>query len=305
MNSNTKESFKKLRWIQVILIKLKQFLSWFIWQTIGPANFARLGRFLWMQSRMDGVNNMEINGEELVQKGIIKFYNKKESLTVFDVGANVGLWSDKFVRNLQKENFKLNKLRVHLFEPEPHANHELREKFSDLIDSKTLRINQQGVTDKNSTLSFNVVAKKAGTNSLQIFSNEAVEKVIDVQCVSIDRYTFENNIKYIDFMKVDTEGNDYNVLLGAKKLFQQKKVGLIQFEYNFRWIIFRHFLRDVFELVLPLDYLIGKITPKGIIKFDEWHPELETFRENNYLIWHGDLIEKIGLNSMDWWVKDV
>jgi hypothetical protein len=42
-------------------------------------------------------------------------------------------------------------------------------------------------------------------------------------------------------------------------------------------------LKDAFELLLPLGYKLGKITGKGLEFYPDWHFELESFREGNYL----------------------
>jgi FkbM family methyltransferase len=48
---------------------------------------------------------------------------------------------------------------------------------------------------------------------------------------TISEYCSTNNIQNIDFLKIDTEGYDYKVLLGAKDLLNQNKIKHIQFEY--------------------------------------------------------------------------
>jgi hypothetical protein len=40
---------------------------------------------------------------------------------------------------------------------------------------------------------------------------------------------------------------------------------------------------DAFEFLAPRNYLIGKITGKGVEFYPKWHHELETFVEGNYL----------------------
>ena len=39
----------------------------------------------------------------------------------------------------------------------------------------------------------------------------------------------------------------------------------------------------MFELVQPIGYKLGKVTPKGIEFYEAWDPELETYREGNYV----------------------
>lgn len=56
-----------------------------------------------------------------------------------------------------------------------------------------------------------------------------------------------------------------------------------QFQYNHRWIHARAFLLDAFELLTPLGYRLGKLTPFGVEFYPHWDPELETFVEGNYI----------------------
>jgi len=74
---------------------------------------------------------------------------------------------------------------------------------------------------------------------------------------------------------------------------------MLQFEYNHRWVFSRHFLRDAFEFMRPLGYEIGKVTPKGIEFYAGWHPELETFREGNYLACRAEWVNRFP--RIEWW----
>jgi len=279
----------------------KQFLSWIIWKFLGNRNYARLGRFLWMQSRMDGVNDIKLNGEALLQEYAIKYFKGSDSIVFFDVGANVGLWTQSLINALKKENINGSAVEIHLFEPEPAAHKELTKSFLEFDKFKIFQINQKGVTDKGGKLSFGIIGEKAGTNSLKHFPTQSILKTINIECTSISEYSHINNIPHINFVKIDTEGNDYNVILGATELLREGKIDIIQFEYNHRWISFRFYLKDVFDLVLPLGYSLGKVTSKGIIRFERWDRQLESYMENNYLIWRGSIIESMELKTLKWW----
>jgi len=50
----------------------------------------------------------------------------------------------------------------------------------------------------------------------------------------VDEYLAQAQIEHVVFVKSDTEGHDFNVLLGAVELFQQGRVDVWQFEYNHR-----------------------------------------------------------------------
>ncbi len=121
-----------------------------------------------------------------------------------------------------------------------------------------------------------------GTNSLHAGAAGA-ESIESVTLNTVDDYCREQGIGRVDLMKIDAEGHDLAVMTGARRMLQQRAIGAMQYEYNQRWIESRHFLKDVFDLLAPLGYKIGKVTARGIEFYPNWHFELESFREANYL----------------------
>ena len=61
---------------------------------------------------------------------------------------------------------------------------------------------------------------------------------------AIDHYCKENNVKFIDFLKLDIEGNEYKALCGAKNMINQDKIGAIKIEFGGCNIDLRTFFRD-------------------------------------------------------------
>ena len=49
--------------------------------------------------------------------------------------------------------------------------------------------------------------------------------------VSLDEYIIEKNIKKIHFLKIDTEGSEFDVLIGAEEFLQ--KIHFIIFEHHY------------------------------------------------------------------------
>jgi len=89
------------------------------------------------------------------------------------------------------------------------------------------------------------------------------------------------------------------VLEGAQSLVSEGRIGVIQFEYNWRWIGARRFLKDAFDTLGGCGYRIGKVTPRGVECYGAWHPELETFREGNYLAYLPSWADR--LPTFPWW----
>ena len=55
---------------------------------------------------------------------------------------------------------------------------------------------------------------------------------IDVQTQSIDNFCLKNNINCIDLLKLDTEGNEFNVLKGAEKILAGVQYIMIELNNN-------------------------------------------------------------------------
>ena len=55
---------------------------------------------------------------------------------------------------------------------------------------------------------------------------------IKVQTRTLDNFCYEKNINNIDVLKIDTEGNELNVLKGAKKLLEKSNINIIYTEIS-------------------------------------------------------------------------
>jgi FkbM family methyltransferase len=145
----------------------------------------------------------------------------KRSSTIFDVGANLGLYSLLAAA--------ANPLaRIHAFEPAP----ELVETFA-----KNLRLNNM----RNIVVNASAVGNYSGKGSLQrimggediydgmSFMAGAAPKNSDsaTAVVTLDGYCRQNQIKSIDLLKLDIEGWEYEALLGAETLLQKQAIGCL------------------------------------------------------------------------------
>jgi hypothetical protein len=121
---------------------------------------------------------------------------------------------------------------------------------------------------------------------------------IEVEIVTLDRICAERGYAYVDFVKVDTEGNDFNVIVGARGLLDKQAIGILQFEYNWRWIAFGHSLFEVFKFLEGREYVLGRLTQTGIEVYDVWHPELDRYIETNYVLVHRDRLDALPYVAM-------
>ncbi len=246
----------------------------------------RFGRALYLQARGDVANNMDSNGEVYVQKCVITAWKNLDSpemkLTVFDVGANVGEWSNSLINQLQLKGLKTN-IDLYAFEPVPSTAAILRQNLTS--DHYSLHIEENALSSTSGKTQIYIEGSAAGSNSL--YDDASVPKEsIQIELISVSEFVESRQLKHIHLFKIDTEGHDMEVIRGALKILKEENISVLQFEYNHRWAFSRNFLLDVFVIIKELPYKLAKIQCDHLVILDRWHPELEKFFEGNYCLVH-------------------
>lgn len=128
----------------------------------------------------------------------------KPGMIVLDIGANIGIYSCFLSRLVGKGGV------VYAFEPDP-------------INFSRLVKNTQGI--KNIIPVHTAVGEKTGELNLYISDDMNVDhrsydsgdkrRCVKVPVVRLDDYF--NKDQHIDFMKIDVQGYEYNILQGAKR----------------------------------------------------------------------------------------
>jgi FkbM family methyltransferase len=229
------------------------------------------------EARFDVPNNPCCNGEFLVQATVIRYAKPGQKIVALDVGANVGDWTFALLDQAQ-DNVDV---QVHAFEPCLGTYTILLNRISAQSGAAKVSPVRQACSSSAGLGALYVISAGAGTNSLTCAEQDA--SMEQVELTSIDEYCHASGIDQISIIKIDAEGHDLAVIRGATGMLQQQRIQVLQFEYNQRWIFSSAFLRDAFNLLSPLGYTIGKVTPFGVEFYDRWDWELETFREGNYI----------------------
>lgn len=141
---------------------------------------------------------------------------------IFDVGANDGSSCIRFAQ-ASPDNI------VWAFEPTPKFAQELEEKYKGLPNYHVV---QKAVSDVPGTAKFYIAGTPGcdgGCSSLNQFSDNLEETwpgridfkvtdTIDVDVIRLDQFMKDNNIEKIDYLHVDVQGKDMEVLfsLGDK-----------------------------------------------------------------------------------------
>ena len=160
-------------------------------------------------------------------------------------------------------------------------------------EKESIELCQRAVSDEIGTAQFAITGDNTGTSSLVLDGVASDNDLIEVDTTTINEEISNSQWDYIDIVKVDTEGNDYSVIVGALDSLVKSKIGILQFEYNWRWLNNHRSLKDVFEITSELPYRLGKLCGENIELYQDWHPELDRFIETNYVLLHDELIRKL------------
>lgn len=272
-----------------------------LWLALGRRNLARLARLLTNAARLDIANDLASNGEGLVQSVLLRHMAGRGRPVVLDVGANVGRWSQALLERAAQAAPVGDGVQVYAFEPCQATFHEL-ERLAARWPS-TLTPVALAVSNQPGQATLQVVADGAGTNSLHVQQHPLRPTRAEIVTVTtVDAFCREHGLKHVALLKCDAEGHDLFVVEGAAEMLARQAIDLVQFEYNHRWIAARRYLRDAFEFLTPLGYRLGKVTPQGIEFYHQWHPELESYREGNYLACRAEWQDRFPV--IPWWNDD-
>ncbi len=222
------------------------------------------------------------NGENRVLEKL----SQKDIRTIFDVGANIGSWTTDVLKIFPKHS------NVYAFEVIPNTYDLLKAMECDRV--KTFCLGLSSETKSSQIFSYSNSHELASLHEYR--EHEEEPKKIDVNLVKGDE--FLNRIKSdgIDFLKIDTEGHDLEVLKGFEDTIGRKRIRVIQFEYGRINIVSKALLVDFYTFFKRHGYVVGKIYPLSV-DFREYKFEHEDFIGPNYLAVHRDDHEIIRLLS--------
>ena len=271
-----------------------------LFSCIGRRTVYRIGRTLYQHARGDVANDMRSNGEMLIQRCVLGAWLKegtpKNRLVVFDVGANVGDWSAAFLRRVSDSSLR-EFVDLYAFEPVPATAKTLRRNLGD--QNPFLHYEQVALSSTNGDGNI-YVGSGSGINSLHANPTRGDEEQIAVIKATAADFCRVHNIQRVQLIKCDTEGHDMEVIRGALPMMVDGSISILQFEYNYRWVFSRNYLRDAFIAIENLPYKVAKLQSDHIFIFSEWHPELEKYFEGNYAIIHIDALGWFPSKRVNW-----
>jgi len=153
----------------------------------------------------------------------------KKQITIFDVGACTGDVAIQY-------NDLFKNSTIYCFEPYASSYETLKKMtgghknikcynvaLSNLTGKVDFHVNQYYPT--NSILATHIDSSKNWNDVVFV-----TKDLIKIDSLTLDDFVAKNHIDEIDILKMDTQGTEYQILEGASKCLEQKKICLIYLE---------------------------------------------------------------------------
>ncbi|QJR30756.1 FkbM family methyltransferase [Limnobacter sp. SAORIC-580] len=245
--------------MKIILRKIYDFISKiYIFAFARPSTQKFNNLILQLALHARGYNNhgdFKTTGEFI----FINHLAKMKPKLCIDIGANKGAYSEILL--------KATDSYVIAFEPLPEA-YAIARKLEDLYPGRFIAENF-GIGKEDGVLDLHY---GEGDSELASFSSEVNEiayvkasntSVMKVPVIKLDSYLerISKDFKFIDLLKIDTEGFEYEVLLGAQRIIAELKPKFIHIEYNWHQLFRMQSLRSLGKLI-P-EYKVYQLLPYG------------------------------------------
>lgn len=193
----------------------------------------------------------------------------KYSKTVFDIGANTGLFALFAAIDCRSRD-------VYAFEPVPRIFDYLVKNVK-INGLHNLKLVQGAVTNHDGEIFLYIpysVTLPFSASTLKGFRKQ--NETIVVPALSIDTFVAANNISKIDLLKIDTEGTEHKVLEGAKNILERDRPIIICEVLNG---LTEKTLQHIFDRT---EYAYFLITRRGLIRKEKITGDA-TYINRNYL----------------------
>jgi len=208
-------------------------------------------------------SNPHKNGEfNILKKFLLSNIDNK---IFFDIGCNVG----EFTKYLLDNNYND---KIYLFDGIDYLD-------KSIIKNDKVKFFKILFSDKQEKLKFNVSKNEKNSGHNSIFDMNkigyiALNDKLEVNSSTVDDFIEQNNIKKVDYLKIDTEGAEYRILKGAYKNLKKNFFKFIHLEYGHAAMADRFYIKDIYDLLCPLGMNMYVIIPNGLRKLD-YSPYLE------------------------------
>lgn len=169
-----------------------------------------------------------------------------------DAGANIGFFA------LMMAHYAGPGGRVAAFEPNPITVERLRHNVR-LNDSLHIDIVTKAVSQQSGTTEFYLASEPEKSGISPVVDITPLQK-IEVATISLDEYVAEQKWPRVDIIKIDVEGHDCQVLLGAKDIIAHFHP-VITFEFSYSTD--PALAAAAFELLISSGYTLHRVVHRS------------------------------------------
>jgi len=231
-------------------------------------------------------NRNEFYGEDGHKKLLIDLKNYVSNIDDTNckiIGMDVGCCVGKYISNINKICFEKNK-KILCFEPNPKNILELEPKINKDKNLKLFKICVSNETTTTSFYNFKGTDNKTGNGCAGLRSGGS--KICNIDVKKLDDILdneFHNENIVIKFLKIDTEGNDGNVIKGFEKYLPKTKY--IIFECSdclddFRGPNLKNPMKDIVDFLSKNGFDTYRIGTKKLFKVNDeyWSDVYERYK---------------------------
>jgi FkbM family methyltransferase len=233
-----------------------------------------MARFFLVSQGIGFATDVEDSGELRVIKRLIK----NENPVIFDVGGNLGLWSENILNMFQGA-------QVHVFEPSEAHFIKLSTRLNNFGERCIL--NMFGLSEETQILNLNKNEEITGSATF-IDSSKLDTEIFTIseraELKTGSEYLNQNGISMIDYLKIDVEGWEFPVLRGLEVFIANSAIEFIQFEITPNTLMRGESFWDFYDYFVSHGYRVAVIKPNGALKYIVGNEEiLNCFYPTNFL----------------------
>lgn len=156
----------------------------------------------------------------------------REGMTVFDVGANVGELTMLFSRFVGAAGV------VHAFEPCGQTFVRL-ESVCRAASLRNVRLNRLALAEDEAPVSLHVYDEAhmswntRAARPLDVYGIDVKPLAVEeARATTLDLYCERGGVAVVDLLKIDVEGAEFQVMLGARRMLRERRVRCLTFEFG-------------------------------------------------------------------------
>jgi FkbM family methyltransferase len=140
----------------------------------------------------------------------------KEGMIALDIGAHHGFYTILASKKVDSSG------GVIAFEPSPRERQRLLMHLK-LNHCNNVKVEPFALSNQNGETTFYIVdGRDTGCNSLRPPVVSETTKVLRVNTIKLDNYLEKESMRHIDFVKMDAEGAELEILKGSKRFLSQR-----------------------------------------------------------------------------------